>query len=204
MNWLRELARRLNMLLHRRQFDADLEEEIRLHLELRQEEQLQSGMTSDDARAAARRRFGNTTYLQEESHIAWGWEWFENLAEDVRYGARMLRKSPGFTAIALLTIALGIGATTAIFSVVDAALLHPLPYRQPEQLVSIQDDLPGAGARDVGMSEPEWQNLQRSGIFEYVSPTWFDENNLTGSSQPARVLFVMKDGHVVRNDLASH
>jgi predicted permease len=82
---------------------------------------------------------------------------------------------------------LGIGAATAIFSVVDAALLHPLPYPQPERLVSIEDDLPGVGARDVGMSEPEWQDLQRSGIFEYVSPTWFDENNLTGSSQPARI-----------------
>ncbi len=99
----------------------------------------------------------------------------------------MLRKSPGFSTVAVLTIALGIGATTAIFSVVDATLLHPLPYAQPEQLVSIEDDLPGVGAQDVGMSQPEWQDLQRSGIFEYVSPTWFDENNLTGSSQPARV-----------------
>jgi putative ABC transport system permease protein len=66
-------------------------------------------------------------------------------------------------------------------------LLHPLPYPEPEQLVSIEYDFPGVGARDVGMSEPEWQDLQHSGIFEYVSPTWFDENNLTGSSQPARV-----------------
>src|SRR5437870_670479 len=191
MDWLRELARRLRMLIHRRQFDAELEEEMRLHLELRQHEQLQSGMTEGDARAAARRRFGNTTYLKQESHIAWGWEWFENLAQDARYGLRMLRKSPGFSAVAVLTIALGIGATTAIFSVVDATLLHPLPYRQPEQLVSIEDDLPGVGAQDVGMSQPEWQDLQRSGIFEYVSPTWFDENNLTGSSQPARVRLLL-------------
>jgi predicted permease len=187
MDWLSELARRARMLVHRRQFDADLEEEMRLHLELRQQEQLRSGMTVDDARAAARRRFGNTTYLKEESRLAWGWGWFENVAQDVRYGLRVLRKSPGFSAIAVLTVALGIGATTAIFSVVDATLLYPLPYPQPEQLVSIEDDLPGAGAHDVGMSEPEWQDLQRSGIFEYVSPTWFDENNLTGSSQPARV-----------------
>ena len=187
MDWLRELARRLRMLMHRRQFDADLEEEMRLHLELRQEEQLQSGMTADDARTAARRRFGNTTYLKEESHIAWGWEWLEQSASDVRYGWRVLRKSPGFAAIAVLTIALGIGATTGIFSVVDATLLHPLPYPEPEQLVSVVDDLPGVGAQDVGMSQPEWQDLQRSGIFEYASPTWFDENNLTGSSQPARV-----------------
>src|SRR5215470_9864958 len=187
MNWLGELARRLRMLTHRRQFDADLEEEMRLHLELRQQEQRESGLTEEDARAAARRRFGNATYLKEESHIAWGWEWLENLAQDARYGARVLRKSPGFSTIAVLTIAVGIGATTAIFSVVDATLLHPLPYPEPEQLVSIQDDLSGIGAHDVGMSQPEWEDLQHSGIFEYVSPTWFDENNLTGSEQPARV-----------------
>jgi putative ABC transport system permease protein len=187
MNWLGEWARRLRMLVQRRQFDADLEEEMRLHLELRQREQMESGTPAAEARAAARRRFGNTTYLKEESHLAWGWEWLENLAQDGRYGLRMLRKSPGFSAVAILTMALGIGATTAIFSVVDATLLRPLPYPEPEQLVSIEDDLPGAGAQDVGMSQPEWEDLQRSGIFEYVSPTWFDENNLTGASQPARV-----------------
>jgi predicted permease len=191
MSWLRELARRLNMLLHRRQFDADLEEEMRLHWELRQQEQMASGISAPDARAAARRQFGNATYLREQSRLAWGWEWLENLAQDVRYGLRTLRKSPGFSGIVILTLALGIGATTAIFSVVDATLLHPLPYPEPEQLVSIEDDLPGAGARDAGMSEPEWQDLQQSGIFEYVSPTWFDENNLTGSSQPARVRLLL-------------
>ncbi len=71
MDWLRELARRLRMLIHRRQFDADLQEEMRLHLELRQQEQFESGLAEDDAQAAARRRFGNTTYLKEESHIEW-------------------------------------------------------------------------------------------------------------------------------------
>jgi putative ABC transport system permease protein len=116
---------------------------------------------------------------------------FEELWQDLRFGVRMLRKSSGFTAIAVLTIALGIGATTAIFTVVDATLLKPLPYPQPEQLVSIQDNFPGIGAQDVGMSQPEWQDLQHSGIFEYVSPTWFDENNLTGSSQPARVRLLL-------------
>lgn len=111
------------------------------------------------------------------------------LWQDLRFGLRMLRKSPGFTAVAVLTIALSIGATTAIFSVVDATLLHPLPYPQPEQLVRVEDDLPGVGAQDVGMSVPEWHDLQRSGIFENVSLTFSGSVNLTGTSQPTRARF---------------
>ena len=190
MNWVRELARRMWMLLNRRRFDAELEEEMKLHLELCEQEQIESGQTRDDARAAAHRRFGNRTYLKEESHIAWGWAWLEHLAQDICYGLRTLRKSPGFSLIAVSTIALGIGATTAIFSVIDATLLNPLPYPHPEQLVKIEDDLPGVGAHDVGMSVPEWHDLERSGIFQYVSPMGGGGSvNLTGSSEPTRAQF---------------
>ena len=108
---------------------------------------------------------------------------------DLRYALRQLAASPGFASIAILTIALGIGATTAIYSVVDATLLHPLPYPQPEQLVRIQEDFPGVGAHDVRLSVPEWKDFQSSGIFQYVSPERSGSVNLTGSAQPARIQF---------------
>jgi len=169
----------------------DFTSEIEAHIQLEIERLRQQGLSEAEAKATARRSFGNVLRAEERFYESGRWLGWDHFWQDMRYALRMLRKSPGFTAIAVLTIALGIGATTAIFSVVDATLLHPLPYPQPEQLVTIQNDFPGAGARDVGMSVPEWQDLQRSGIFEYVSPAWFDENNLTGSSQPARVRILL-------------
>src|ERR1700683_5369093 len=94
MNWLSELLRRLWMLMRRQQFDADLEEEMRLHLELREQEQTRAGLTPADARDAALRRFGNTTLLKEESYMAWGWEWLESFFQDIAYGSRAMFRSP--------------------------------------------------------------------------------------------------------------
>src|SRR5262249_36623417 len=143
-------------------------EEMRLHLELRKEEQLQSGMTADDARAAARRRFGNATYLKEESRFAWGWEWLENLAQDVRHGLRMLRNSPGFTAVAVLTLALGIGANTAIFSLVNGVLLGPLPYRNPNRLTMVWEKSRDGSPENVGYATYlDWKSQNKS--FEEIA-----------------------------------
>jgi putative ABC transport system permease protein len=167
----------------------DLDQDIRDHIARETQDNIERGMSPEEARYAALRKFGNVTRVKEEARDVWSFVWLEQFWQDIRYALRMLRKSPGFTAVAVLTIALGIGATTAIFSVVDATLLHPLPYPQPEQLVSVRDDLPGVGAQDVGMSVPEWQDLQRSGIFQYVSPVGGGSVNLTGSSQPARIFF---------------
>jgi len=167
----------------------DFTSEIEAHLQLEIERLREQGLSEKEARATARRSFGNIMQAEERFYESSRWLWWDHFWQDVRYGLRMLRKSPGFTAIAVLTIALGIGATTAIFGVVDATLLHPLPYPQPEQLVTVVDDLPGVGAKDVGMSVPEWHDLQRSGIFEYVSPQGFGSVNLTGSSQPTRARF---------------
>lgn len=165
----------------------DFAAEIESHLDLEAERLQAEGLAADEARAAARRAFGNVARSRERFYEAGRWRWWDRLTGDVRYAARLLRKSPGFAVVAVLTMALGIGATTAIFGVVDATVLHPLPYPNPDRLVSVEDDLPGVGSYNVGMSQPEWLDLERSGIFEQIAPAWYDENNLTGPSRPARV-----------------
>lgn len=174
-------------MFRRKRKTEDFQEEIRAHIELEADRLRQQGMGDEEALTAAYRAFGNVAQTQERFYESARVLWWDRLTHDIRYGARMLRKSPSFTAIAVLTMALGIGATTAIFSVVNATLLHPLPYPQPEQLVRLEDDLPGVGSSDVGFSEPEWQDLEHSGIFQHVSPDWYDDNNLTGASVPMRV-----------------
>ena len=110
------------------------------------------------------------------------------LLQDVRYGLRMLVKKPTFTIVAVLTLALGVGANTAIFSIVNAVLLRSLPYRDPDRLVRIFFNEPGVGLRDVRFSKPELDDLQtRAGVFEDVTPIFEGSENLTGAGQPERV-----------------
>jgi predicted permease len=171
--------------------DSDFTAEVEAHIQNEAERLREAGFGEQAARDAARRAFGNVTRAEERFYESGRVLWWNDFWHDVRFAVRMLRKSPAFTAVAVLTIALGIGATTAIFSVVDATLLHPLPYPQAEQLVIVQDDLPGVGAQNVGMSQPEWQDFEHSGIFEHVSPAQYDDNNVVGLSQPMRVSLLM-------------
>lgn len=137
MNWLREIWRRFQMLARRQRFNRDLEDEMRLHRELRARELQNAGASPKDSRYAAQRRFGNTLQLRERSREMWGWKWLEDLFQDARFGLRMFAKRPGYAAALILVLALGIGGTSTIFTVVDGVLLEPLPYKDSSRIVAI-------------------------------------------------------------------
>ena len=131
--------RKLSWLGRRRQKEAELREKLEFHLEEEAEERRADGLTEEEAGYAARRDLGNYTLVQEDTQAAWGWTLLEQFIRDVRYAFRSLRNSPLFTAVAMLTLALGIGANTAIFSLMDQVLLQSLPVQHPEQLVLVAE-----------------------------------------------------------------
>src|SRR5689334_13620904 len=141
-------------MFRRRRDTDDFASEIESHLQFEIERLRDEGLSADEARAAAHRAFGNVALSTERFHESHRWAWWDRLAQDVRYAFRSWRSAPGLTLVAALTMALGIGATTAIFSVVDATLLRPLPYPRADRLVSVVDDLPGVASYDVGLSQP--------------------------------------------------
>jgi predicted permease len=139
MQWPRQLWMRLQTLFRRDHLTHHLDDEFRFHLDQQIVENIAAGMSQEEARYAAMRLFGNVTSLNEETRQTWGWVWLEQIAQDLRYGFRSLRKSPLFTVVAVLTLALGIGANTAIFSLMDQVLLELLPAKHPEQLVLVAE-----------------------------------------------------------------
>src|ERR1700731_4849438 len=184
--FMNELWLRVKSLLNRKQLDRDLDDELAFHLAKREEANRAAGMGAQEAGYAARRRLGNVTRLKEISRELRTWTSLETLCQDVRYGARSLRKSPGFTLVAVLTLGLGIGAPTAIFSVIDSVMLQPLPFTRPNQLVRLlstkdgvlRDGPSALDARDYARNNHSFQSL-------VVYDHWRKNVNLSiASSEP--------------------
>jgi putative ABC transport system permease protein len=173
--------------MRREQFDRELEEEVRFHLEMRAEEYVAAGMAPEEARRAARRQFGNETRVREMSRETWGFGIMETILQDVRYGARVLAKNRGFTAVAVLTLALGIGANTAIFSVVNDLLLRPLPYGDAERIVMAWEVSP-EGRHQNTTSRANFRAWREQGAsFESMAAFSDQRFNLTGAGDPEEV-----------------
>jgi putative ABC transport system permease protein len=164
----------------------ELGEEIAGHLQMAARDREARGASRAGAEAAARRELGNAGVIQDVTHDQWAWTWLENLLQDLRYGARTLRKSPGFAAVAILTLALGIGVNTALFSVVNGVLLNPLPYPQPNQLVELWwDRTPGQHSSIPYLNFLDWQ--KESTAFSAVGAYLQDNMIVTGAGEPERV-----------------
>jgi len=165
-----------------------LDQDIREHIAMETQDNIERGMSPEEAVYAAVRKFGNVTRVKEDTRDVWSFVWLEKLWQDIRYAARTLRRNPGFTLVAVLTLALGIGANVAIFTVVHAVLLQPLPFPHPEQLVRVYDDIRSSNTHDIGMSIPElWDLRDHSGVFQDISALVSADANLTGGDHPERI-----------------
>jgi putative ABC transport system permease protein len=173
-----------------RRREAELDEEIQNHLQMATRDRMERGASAKEASSAARREFGNLGLVKETTRAIWGFGALERLSQDFRYGTRMLLKQPGFTLIAVLTLSLGIGANTAIFSVVDAVLLRPLPYSDPDRLVFLWSTIESVGIATMGSAVPDYQEWRdRNQVFEDLGAFYNGNFNLTGEDRdPEQVL----------------
>ncbi|MGC1619978.1 MAG: ABC transporter permease [Candidatus Acidiferrum sp.] len=201
--------KRIMQLFMRRRIYDELSDEIRGHLEEKVEELVEGGMTRKEAEAAARREFGNVTLVEEDGRDVWRWLTIENFLMDVRYGLRMLRRNPVFTVVGLLTIAIGIGANAAVFSVVNSVLLKPLHYPKSKELVSFHQVAPGA----AGLADFEnglllslsmyFTYADHNRSFQSVGVWDTGTANVTGLAEPEEVRVVeVSDGVLEALDVA--
>lgn len=170
---MRELFRRINYLLHRRRYDAELEADMEFHREM--------------AARAGRNNFGNMLRLREQSRDAWGWTWLDRFIQDACYAFRQFRKNPGFVIASVITLALGIGPTTTIFSILDSLLLRPLPYPNSPRIVQVWNTFPPRGMMEIPASEPEFLEYRQSRNFTHFAGFSTGAVNLTGSGDPLRM-----------------
>ncbi len=162
MFWVRRLWLRLQPLLGRERAARQLDDEIQFHLDQQIAENIAAGMNGEEARRTAIRSFGNPTLLKERTMETWGWMWLEQIGQDLRYGVRMLRKNPGFTAIAVLTLGLGIGLNSSIFTLLDALTLRPLPIKDSTAVVNVYQHIQDQTGSYRSFSYPEYVALRES------------------------------------------
>jgi putative ABC transport system permease protein len=182
---IKELGRRFVMMLRREKLDRELEEEMALHIDLRAEEYFERGVISEDARAMSQRRFGNATLVREQSYEAWGWAWIDRLFVDVRLAARQLRSAPGFVVLTVFVLALGIGATTAIFSAVNGILFESLPYPRAGRIVTMWE-ISGEGARNDGTFGMYQGLAERSRSLDSLAVLKPWQPTMTSADEPER------------------
>jgi putative ABC transport system permease protein len=187
MMWrLRRFVRRFHNLFRHSRADRDLTREINSHLQLLEDEFRRRGLSDTDARYAARRAFGGVEQAKEQQRDARSFRWFDDARQDIHYAVRMLRRAPGFTFAAVLTLALGIGANSAIFTVVHAVMLRPLPYPQPERLVGVVQQHKSFGVDVVTLPDYlEWRDAAKS--LGALAGAWRITANLTGVDEPERL-----------------
>jgi putative ABC transport system permease protein len=186
--FLNQLWLRIKSLFQRKQLDLDLQDELAFHLAERARKNRERGLPADEARFAARRQFGNLTSANERTLAMWTFAWLESLRQDLRYAARMLGKNPGFTSVAVLTLAVGIGASTAVFSLVNTILLKPLPFPDPGRIVLPELVSPpgvNLGSEYFPWGQKQFRMLtQDAHPFQAVAAFQSDSFNLTGSGEP--------------------
>jgi putative ABC transport system permease protein len=184
MRWLAQFQMRIQMIFGRGKAAARLDDELRDHLERQVRENLDAGMSAEEARFAAMRTFGNPALLRDQVHETWSWNWLESLLRDVRYGIRTLTRTPGFAAIAILVMALGIGSNVALFTIVRSVLLKPLPFRDPGRLVRLYEYSPDGKFPyndSAGGVFAEWKKQSRS--FTDIALTGYAGYNLSGAGE---------------------
>jgi predicted permease len=191
-----KLRARLRVLLRKSEMERELNEELRYHIEQQTEQNIRLGMNPEEARYAARKAFGGVEQAKERSRDIRGVRWIEDLWQDLRYGKQILLKQPGFTLIAVLTLALGIGANTAIFTLVNAVLLRALPFPQPEQIMTIWEEAPSDGVVKQRVAPGTYSDLKaQQTVFAQMSALSSSEMNLTGEGTPEKLEgFAVLDG----------